>query len=138
MENVPLYVSIIFMLTTAITIYIFYYATRRSKTILTVIVLWLALQSIVGISGFYTVTNTTPPRFFLAVVPPLLLIILLFATRGGRLFINGLDKKTLTLLHVIRIPVELVLWLLYMHKTIPQVMTLEGHNFDILSGVTAP
>jgi hypothetical protein len=38
---------------------------------------------------------------------------------------------------VIRIPVELVLFWLFSYKTIPQLMTFEGRNFDILSGISA-
>jgi hypothetical protein len=49
-----------------------------------------------------------------------------------------MDIKTLTLLHTVRIPVELVLYWLYVQKDVPQLMTFEGRNFDILSGITAP
>ena len=51
---------------------------------------------------------------------------------------DALDVKTLTILHVIRVPVELILLSLFLHKAIPQLMTFEGRNFDILSGITAP
>ena len=46
--------------------------------------------------------------------------------------------KYLTLLHTIRILVELVLFWLFLHKFAPQIMTFEGRNFDIISGLTAP
>jgi hypothetical protein len=39
---------------------------------------------------------------------------------------------------MVRIPVELVLLWLSLHKAIPQLMTFEGRNFDIISGITAP
>ncbi|MFI5134841.1 MAG: hypothetical protein ACHQD9_03205, partial [Chitinophagales bacterium] len=52
--------------------------------------------------------------------------------------LDGLDGKILTYLHTIRIPVEIVLYLLFLHKQIPQLMTFEGRNFDILSGISAP
>ena len=51
---------------------------------------------------------------------------------------DRLDVKTLTLLHIIRIPVEIVLFFLFLQKAIPGIMTFEGRNFDILSGLTAP
>jgi len=34
--------------------------------------------------------------------------------------------------------VELMLLWLFMHKAVPQLMTFEGRNFDILSGLSAP
>jgi len=54
------------------------------------------------------------------------------------MFIDNMDVKMLTLLHAIRIPVELILFGLFINKTIPEAMTFEGRNFDILSGLTAP
>jgi hypothetical protein len=34
--------------------------------------------------------------------------------------------------------VEIVLFFLFTYKTVPELMTFEGRNFDILSGITAP
>ena len=39
---------------------------------------------------------------------------------------------------MVKIPVEIVLFWLYLHKAVPVVMTLEGGNLDILSGMSAP
>lgn len=68
----------------------------------------------------------------------MLFIIGLFITKKGKAYIDNLDLKTLTLLHTLRVPVELVLFWLFLHKTVPQLMTFEGRNMDILSGITAP
>jgi hypothetical protein len=46
--------------------------------------------------------------------------------------------RALTLLSTVRVPVELVLLWLYQHGQVPRIMTFEGRNFDILSGLTAP
>jgi hypothetical protein len=138
MANLPIYIALLFGLTTLLTVWLFYWATPKGPKVLWAITAWLLLQGIVAATGFYTVTTTVPPRFLLLVLPPLLLIIALFATEKGRHWMVGLNAKTLTLLHVVRIPVELVLYALYLHKTVPQLMTFEGHNWDILSGITAP
>jgi hypothetical protein len=53
-------------------------------------------------------------------------------------FVERLPLSILTLLHIIRIPVEFVLLWLFQGGLVPQVMTFEGRNFDILSGITAP
>jgi hypothetical protein len=138
MENVPTLVSIIFGLTTILTVLLFYKASAYSKACLLVLLIWLAIQACIAFNGFYLITDTFPPRFALLVLPPVLFIIALFATAKGRQFINQLDLKTLTILHTIRVPVELVLFWLFVHKTVPELMTFEGRNFDILSGLTAP
>ena len=39
---------------------------------------------------------------------------------------------------MVRIPIELVLYWLFLYKGIPEIMTFEGQNFDILAGLTAP
>src|SRR5688500_14324530 len=108
MENLPVYINIGFVLTTLITAWLFYKATNRSKLVLIIIAGWLIIQTIVSFTGFYTITKTTPPRFLLLVLPPLFFIVLLFITNKGRQFIDNLDVKALTVLHAIRIPVELI------------------------------
>jgi hypothetical protein len=138
MNNLPIYISLIFGLTTLITVVLFYRAANNSKKTIIILLAWLALQTVVGLSGFYTVTNTIPPRFLVTILPPIIFIIGLFMTSKGRKYIDNLDIKTLTILQMIRIPVEIVLFWLFLHKTVPELMTFEGRNFDILSGLTAP
>ena len=138
MENLPLYINFGFVIITLLTVWLFYKATNFSKLVLLIIAAWLIVQSIVSLTGFYTITKTIPPRFLLLVLPPVFFIILLFTTNKGRMFIDRLDVKTLTVLHTVRIPVELILFTLFVNKTIPEIMTFEGRNFDILSGITAP
>jgi hypothetical protein len=136
--GLPTHISIIFMLTTLLTVAIFYRASQYSLTSLFIILGWLIIQLFIGLSGFYTVTDTIPPRFLLLIGVPLLFIILLFLTKKGKGFVDNLDLKTLTYLHTIRIPVELVLLWLCMNGQVSQLITFEGRNFDILSGITAP
>ena len=138
MENLPVYISIIFGLTTILTAWLFYKAAGNSKLVLLIILIWLVVQALIAGSGFYTLTDTLPPRFLLLVLPPLLGITGLFMSPKSRKFIDGLDLKRLTILHIIRIPVEIVLFFLFTYKAIPELMTFEGRNFDILSGITAP
>ncbi len=137
-SNLPMYVNIVFILTTLLTIFLFYRATNQSAATLVIIFAWILLQAILSLAGFYTITNTFPPRFALIAPPAVLFIIGLFVAARGRLFIDSLDAKTLTLLHVVRIPVEICLYWLFLNKNVPQLMTFAGRNFDILAGVTAP
>ena len=135
MENLPAYIGITFALTTFLTVWLFYKATNHSKTTLVILLMWLSLQTFVSLTGFYTVTNILPPRFILLPMPAMLFIVGLFVTTKGRQFVDSLDLKSLTILHTIRIPVEIVLLWLFINKVAPQIMTFEGRNFDILSGI---
>ncbi|MGY3087012.1 hypothetical protein ACVWYF_000038 [Hymenobacter sp. UYAg731] len=130
--------GLVFGLTTGLAVGLLYLAAHRSKRVLLVLLAWLLVQGVVSLSGFYTVSNTLPPRLALLLGPPLLLIAALLATAAGRRWLAGLRLEMLTVLHVVRIPVELVLFSLFLQKAVPQLMTFEGRNWDILAGFTAP
>jgi hypothetical protein len=138
MEHLPIYIPVTFIITTLLTAMLLYKAGNYSKPLIVITLLWLAIQAAIGLSGFYMVSSGTPPRFALLLIPPVVLIALLFLTKRGRLFAGSFDAKTLTLIHIARIPVELTLYWLFIHKAVPGVMTFEGRNFDILCGLTAP
>ncbi len=137
MENLPFYVSLVFGLTILLTVFLFYKATRWSAGFLIIIYLWILMQSALSLSGFYKIVST-PPRFPFIIFPPLIIIIALLTAKRGRHFTDSLDLKALTIFHIVRIPVELVLFWLFTYQAIPQLMTFEGSNFDILSGLSAP
>ena len=138
MENIPFYIAAVFILVTVLTVFIFYRAANSSKLLLVLVSLWLILQAVIAKTGFYTNTTTAPPRFALAILPPLAFIAISFASPAGRRFIDSLNLKFITILHIVRIPVEIVLVYLFLYRAVPSVMTFEGRNFDILSGITAP
>ncbi|MES2389002.1 MAG: hypothetical protein V4543_13450 [Bacteroidota bacterium] len=138
MENVTLPVYITFAFTSLLTLILFTKAVPNKGTTLVVLAIWLLLQSVLAFTGFYTHTDVLPPRFMLAVLPPVILSVTLFFTASGRNYLDSLDIKFLTLLSLVRIPVELVLLWLFLSKAVPQIMTFEGRNLDILSGISAP
>lgn len=147
MEHISKYISLTFGLTTVITILLLGWtmqcseATRKKgKWIVLGLFLWMFLQAVLTRYDIYnTDTDSFPPKIMLfGIFPMLLSIVLLFATKKGRQFIDSLSLERLTYLNVIRIPVEMVLYGLFVAKTIPELMTFSGINFDILAGITAP
>ena len=138
LTNLPAYVIIIFLVTVALTFYLFVLSTRKKAQVLVVLLLWLLLTGILSFKGVFENTTAIPPRLALIMVPALVVIVLLLATKKGISFTDELDLKKITLLHIVRIPVEIILFLLASHKVIPELMTFAGRNFDILSGVTSP
>lgn len=145
MDGLPAFVSIVFILTTLLTIGFLFSAVRSQrdpgiggKLVIFLVPFWLLLTGFLAVQGFYQSLDSVPPRVFVfGVLPALILIIILLVFfRSG--FVEKLPLKTLTLLHIVRIPVELVLFWLYDLGQVPREMTFEGWNFDILSGVTAP
>ena len=145
MDQVPAFISVVFMVTTFITVGIFLFATRSAgsdsfakRFLLFIVPFWLFLQFVVASSGFYLNTASLPPRLFVfGLAPALLLILGLFVFARSSL-ITALPLTLLTIIHVIRIPVELTLAWLAEARAVPEVMTFHGTNLDILSGMTAP
>lgn len=143
-ENVPSYVSILFILTTFLTIGFLFHAIKKSvfdtaaaKIVVTAVAFWVLFTAVLAMSGFYLDTEDFPPNFAFLPLPALAFFtfILLFFRNS---FVDRLPLKILTMLHIVRIPVEIVLWLLFENGMIPEIMTFEGRNFDILAGITAP
>lgn len=138
MTSYPLYLGLLFALTTGMAAWLFARAARRPAPMLLVLLGWLAMQGVVALTGFYAVVGTLPPRPALLLLPSLLVIGGLFGTGAGRRFLAGLRPDRLLLVHVVRVPVELGLLGLYLHGGIPRLMTFEGRNWDILAGLSAP
>lgn len=136
--DLPIWIPVSFVLVTFLTVYLFFLASKRSTTSLVIVIGFMIVQVFLSISGFYLKTDTIPPRFILMLSPSVLLMVILFSTKSGKSFIENLDIRILTLLHVIRIPIEFILWAIFLNEMIPERMTFEGLNFDILAGFTAP
>ena len=137
MSTLPVYVPLLFGSAIILALYLFYRASGYSRIFLILACTWIALQSLLSLSGFYTVRGG-PPRFLLLALPPILFGIIYSFTPKGRKFFSTLDIRTLALLQSIRILVELVLFSLAQHQLMPRAMTFEGRNFDILTGLSAP
>lgn len=138
LTNLAAYITTAFVLTVALTLYLFILAVKNKALTFLILLLWLSLTGVLSFKGIFENTSVFPPRLALIMLPAFAFIILLLATKRKRSFTDNLDLKRLTLLHVVRIPVEAILFLLASHKFIPELLTFAGRNFDILSGITAP
>jgi hypothetical protein len=70
--------------------------------------------------------------------PPLVVIIALMASPRFNKLIEPIDNFWLIYLQAYRILREFILLLLFRYSVIPSAMTMEGKNFDVLIGITAP
>jgi len=148
-ENLPTYISLTFGLTTVATLLLFIWTIRNSNSettrtkstpILIGLTIWLIIQTFLTLKNSYKIdTNTLPPKIILfGIFPAIFIILVLFVTQKGKQFIDSLPLKNLTYINIVRIPVEIVLFWLFLNKAIPELMTFEGRNFDIIAGITAP
>ncbi|UPL49861.1 hypothetical protein [Hymenobacter sublimis] len=140
----PLGLALAFGLTTLVTVIWFWRAARqamphRSGSILLGLLTWLAIQAGLTVQGLYLHLEARPPYLLLlGILPTLLVIGGIFATVRGRRFVDALPLGSLTYLNVVRVPVELVLYGLYISGQVPELMTFTGRNPDMLAGLTAP
>ena len=148
-ENLPVYIPIGFGIITFATLQFFIWTMRNSDSshtrklatpIFILLCLWLTIQAVIAYRNvFNSDTNTFPPKIvWMGIAPMMVTIVLLFVTSKGRRFIDSLPLINLTYINMVRIFVEIVLYWLFLNKAIPEVMTFEGRNFDILAGITAP
>lgn len=143
-EGLPFYVELVFFLTTLLSVWFLISAARKAgatsfpyRTLVFLLPLWLLFTGYLSTTGFYRVPDAIPPRVVAFGVFPSILVIGIYFI-AFRDFVDRLPLSRLTLLHIVRIPVELVLFWLYQNGQVPIQMTFEGWNVDILSGITAP
>ena len=149
LEYLPIYISLTFGLTTVATLLLLFWVIKNSNSliirqnstkIIICLILWLIVQAILTLKNVYSSdTNSFPPKILLfGILPPVLTSVALFVTQKGRQFIDSLPLINLTYLNIVRVPVEIVLFWLFMNEAVPELMTFEGRNFDIFAGITAP
>ena len=146
MDNLPIYISLIFV-AVVFTVFIFlFYASYRafetpkrfgSTWTVTAMMGWLFLTGVLTHKGFF-LDYSLPPRLMLFVAPTIILILVLLILPKTRAFVMKMPITTLTYIHLVRVPVEICLWWLFKSELVAEEMTFEGSNYDILAGITAP
>ncbi len=142
-DDLPDYISWMFISITLATLYILYYiiksVDKQTGFIAFLLsVVWLTVIGKLAQDNYFMDFNSVIPRFMFAFPPMLIAIIGFFLVKNSRTYIAKMPIELLTYLSIIRIPVELVLWWLMLHGKIPELMTFEGRNLDVIAGITAP
>lgn len=135
-EQLPNWINVLFLVTWVSTLIFYYYANNRALKTTLIILLGSIIQSILAYSGFYNNSMSFPPRYVLLLVPPVIFIVYALNFKKDVILKNR-KLEISTLSHLVRIPVEICLLFLFFHKMIPELMTFEGRNFDIVAGITA-
>ncbi len=138
MEDITFYISIIFGLIVFLSVFTFYKGVNSSKGFLILTLGWIFLQTGISISGFYEGTNVFPLRVAVLVLPPVLFPFWLFFFARGKSLLVNVNIHMLIVIHVVRVPIELVIYWLFICKALPHEMTVGGGNPDIIAGLTVP
>lgn len=102
-----------------------------------VIVIWMAILSLLSLSGFVADFSTFPPRLMLVLLPPAVALVFISRSPATNEILTQISPDRLVYLQSFRIVVEVLLWMLFLDNLTPIQMTFEGQNFDILVGITA-
>lgn len=133
MTTIPIYLSVGFMLCVCYSLFILFSSTKFSWSIVLMIFCWIVAQGLLAWSGFYHDTETIPPRLVFVLGPLIISFIAVFNSKKGKLFLDQLNFKVLMWVHLVRLPIELILYGLFVHKALPEIMTFSGRNLDIVA-----
>lgn len=136
--DLPIYVYATFFVALVFVLAMFYFSSNKNIKLIIGILIWGALHSVLALTGFYENTKTIPPRLMLIVFPIVVVIISSVFSIKMKNWLSSLNLKQLMYLHAVRIPVELTLFWLFASNYVPEIITFEGQNFDIIAGITAP
>ncbi len=125
--------SLAFLAITFLSLVLFYLGTGRNKKVLLVGCLWAFAVGLLSYTGFFRDTHAFPPRILYVIVPVVIYLVYLYRKWDQAM----LRPRLLLSVHSLRLPVELVLYQLYMAGKVPVIMTFKGCNFDILAGISA-
>lgn len=111
----------------------FILGTKGLKKELIIFLLWNIVIGYLSNSGFFKNTESIPPRMLLVIAPAVLFVFLCYCKRQETIINQGFHLA----LHSLRLPVELMLHLMFLQNLLPRVMTYEGWNVDIVIGISA-
>lgn len=126
-------IQIVFILLTLLVLCFFYFGTGKNKKVLFISLGWLLLTGVVSSTGFFEDTRAMPPRFLLVIFPAIIWIIYMYR----QIDVSKIRTNYLLAVHIARVPVEIILYALYLRKEVPVLMTFKGWNFDIIIGTAA-
>lgn len=137
MNSLPNYTFILFIVSACITFLLLLQAFQFHKRVFTFLLALFITQGMVAFDNFYLDTTARPPHLLFLLMPSILLMLSVFIVPSFRTLLSSIQLQFLVAIHLVRIPVEIVLWELAKNKLIPLDMTFEGSNFDIFSGLSA-
>lgn len=114
----------------------------RKKTIMSRVVggllVWAGFVAAWSLSGTMENFSIFPFNLMPVLLIPLIVLFFLLASKGINQILSNMPAAAVIRLQSFRFFVEVLLWMLFIDKVLPEQMTFEGRNFDILVGISAP
>jgi hypothetical protein len=100
--------------------------------------LWFSLIAILALLGVFADFTAVPPRLPFALIFPLIVLIFFMRFKHLDSILAHTPPQWLLNIQFFRFFVEILLWFLFLAEALPERMTFEGYNFDIIAGITGP
>lgn len=127
------FIDVSFVIVTILSIVGLYFATSNRKRVSFLFTLLAIIAAILSYVHFFENIDVLPPRINIATLISVVLVIYSYKILKN----IRLNTAWLIGIHILRIPVEIILFQLSALKLIPEIMTFAGWNWDILSGLSA-
>jgi hypothetical protein len=111
---------------------------RFMTFLLGTIFLWAAFVVVWSLSGRMGDFSLFPLNLFPVLAIPIVTLVVFINSRNWREVSQHIPPASLIRLQSFRFGVEVLLWMLFIGNLLPEQMTFEGRNFDILAGISAP
>lgn len=147
MGEEPLHIPLTFIAVVVTTFGFILYALKVASpgkkdftptVISTFLIVILFVSAVLSYTGFFADHDAMPPRLPVLLLLEMAVIIAFLFFKKSREYIKEMPITTLTHIHIIRVPVEIVLWWLFKEGIIDPILTFEGNNYDIIIGISAP
>lgn len=116
--------------------------SARKKSIMRSVVgallAWAAFVAAWSLSGTMEDFSIFPFNLMPVLLIPLIALGFLLTSKGFSAVVGNIPPAAIIRLQSFRFFVEVLLWMLFIGELLPEQMTFEGRNFDILVGISAP
>ena len=98
---------------------------------------WLAVLAGLSMQGVFNDFSSIPPKIAVVPLTGIFIALLISFSKWFTDLLQVIPPHWLVYFQSFRILVELVLWIAWIKGLLPQQMTFEGYNFDIIAGILA-
>lgn len=102
------------------------------------LIAWLMLLAVAALAGFFMNFEALPPRPAFVLIGTTVVIIFLLTNKTFHQIAIHVPAQSVANYQAFRVPLEIVLWLLFLNDIIPVQMTYEGYNFDVVPALLGP
>jgi uncharacterized membrane protein YeaQ/YmgE (transglycosylase-associated protein family) len=100
--------------------------------------LWFLFVSILALLGVFADFTSIPLRLPFALMFPFILLFFFLRFKHLDSILAHTPPQWFFNIQFFRFFVEILLWFLFLAHSLPERMTFEGYNFDIIAGITGP